>query len=219
MAIELFWGSGSPFSWRVLLTLEVKGLEYQSRLLQFSKREHKTPEYLALNPRGQVPTLRDGDDVICESIAIMAFLDRKYPSPPLFGEKPAETGHIWQAICEQVSYLDGPGDRYILPLYFNRADTEAAAVREAVPLVRAELDRLEARLRDRTWMIGNRISAADIAVFPMIKSVERAAGKPQAQSFELRLQPLTERYPAIARWTSRIEALPGYDRTYPPHWR
>ena len=38
MAIELYWGSGSPFAWRVMLTLEVKGLAYESKLLEFSKQ-------------------------------------------------------------------------------------------------------------------------------------------------------------------------------------
>jgi len=39
MAIKLYWGSGSPFAWRVMLTLEVKGLAYESKLLEFSKGE------------------------------------------------------------------------------------------------------------------------------------------------------------------------------------
>ena len=86
MAIELYWGSGSPFAWRVMLTLEVKKLAYESKLLEFSKGEHKTPAYLRLNPRGKVPTLKDGDFAVYESIAIMAYLDRKYPEPPLFGK-------------------------------------------------------------------------------------------------------------------------------------
>ena len=60
MAIELYWGSGSPFAWRVMLALEVKGLAYQSKLLEFSKGEHKTPAYLKLNRRGKFPTLKDG---------------------------------------------------------------------------------------------------------------------------------------------------------------
>ena len=71
MAIELYWGSGSPFVWRVMLTLEVKGLGYESKLLEFSKGEHKTTAYFQLNPRGKVPTLKDGDFAVYESIAIM----------------------------------------------------------------------------------------------------------------------------------------------------
>ena len=77
MAIELYWGSGSPFAWRVMLMLEVKRLPYHSKLLEFSKDEHKAPAYLKLNPRGKVPTLKDGDYVLYESLAIMSYLDRQ----------------------------------------------------------------------------------------------------------------------------------------------
>jgi Glutathione S-transferase, N-terminal domain len=54
MAIELFWGSGSPYSWRVLLALEFKRLRYESRLLDLSKLEHRSADMLKLNPRGRV---------------------------------------------------------------------------------------------------------------------------------------------------------------------
>ena len=58
MALELYWGSGSPYSWRVLLALEYKRLAYDSHLLQFSKQEHKSPQMLRMNPRGRVPVLQ-----------------------------------------------------------------------------------------------------------------------------------------------------------------
>ena len=45
------------------------------------------------------------------------------------------------------------------------------------------------------------------------------AGKDAAKNFELALLPLQRHYPAISAWCERIRALPGYDRTYPPHWR
>jgi glutathione S-transferase len=59
MAIEVFWSSGSPFSWRVLLALEAKRLPYTSRLLAMSKREHQAAAYPALNPRGPRPARRE----------------------------------------------------------------------------------------------------------------------------------------------------------------
>src|SRR5947207_6464503 len=116
MAIEIFWLSGSPFAWRVLLALEVKGLPYQSRLLERSKGEQRSPEFLAMNPRGQVPVLRDGAVTVRESIAILAYLDRQYPEPPLFGRGGAETAAIWQEVMEAAMYLDRFDD-FILPLY------------------------------------------------------------------------------------------------------
>ena len=85
MAIDLYWGSGSPFSWRVLLALELKGLSYNSHLLHFDLQEHKAPQMLAMNPRGRLPVLRDGDYVVFESVAVLYYLDRKYPEPPIFG--------------------------------------------------------------------------------------------------------------------------------------
>ncbi|MBV9621453.1 MAG: glutathione S-transferase N-terminal domain-containing protein, partial [Gammaproteobacteria bacterium] len=86
MAIEVFWGSGSPFAWRVLLALEHKRLPYVSHVLQFSKQEHKSPAMLAMNPRGKLPVLKDGDYVCFESLAILYYLERKYPAAPLFGQ-------------------------------------------------------------------------------------------------------------------------------------
>src|SRR6202035_4522324 len=104
MAIEVFWGSGSPFAWRVLLALENKRLPYVSHLLQFSKQEHKSPQMLALNPRGRVPVLKDGDYVVFESLAVLYYLDLKYPDPPIFGRTPEEAGVIMRVICEFQSY-------------------------------------------------------------------------------------------------------------------
>ena len=83
MTIEVYWGSGSPFAWRVLLALEHKRLPYAAHLLQFSKQEHKSPQMLQLNPRGRVPVLKDGEYVCFESLAILYYLDLKYPDPPI----------------------------------------------------------------------------------------------------------------------------------------
>ena len=52
MALELWWGSGSPYSWRALLALEFKELPYVSHQVQFAKQEHKSPQLVAMNPRG-----------------------------------------------------------------------------------------------------------------------------------------------------------------------
>lgn len=219
MAIEVYWGSGSSFSWRVLLALEVKGLPYESRLLQFSRREHKAPEYLALNPRGQVPTLRDGDLVVTESIAILAYLDRRYPASPLFGATPDEAAAVWQAVQQCVCYFDGPSDAFVLGMYFGVDDENERAVRAALPHIDAELGRMEATLASSPWLAGATLSAADLVTYPMVKSVLRAAGKPAAVELAARLTLPGPRRPALAAWMAAVEALPGYDRTYPPHWR
>src|SRR6202789_1724727 len=81
MALTLYWGSGSPFSWRVMLGLQYKSLSYDSQLLHFDKQEHQSPQMLKLNPRGRVPVLKDGDYVVFESVAILYYLEVKFPKP------------------------------------------------------------------------------------------------------------------------------------------
>jgi glutathione S-transferase len=219
MAIELYWGSGSPFAWRVMLTLEIKNLPYESKLLEFSKGEHKAPAYLKLNPRGKVPTLKDGDFVVYESIAIMAYLDRKYPDPSIFGKTPEEAGLIWRVISECESYLVGEGNKVVRPMFFGKGLERVDEIQQAAQSIRQELKAIDASLARSNWLVGEQISAADITVFPLVQLLLRAASKEAAQPFNLGLLPLSEGYPNIARWVQHIEALPNYQRTYPPHWR
>ncbi len=219
MALEVYWGSGSPFAWRVLLTLEVKRLTYQSTLLEFSKGEHKASGFLKLNPRGKVPVLKDDDFVLSESLAIIAYLDKKNPEPPLFGTSPQETGLIWRAIMEMEAYVLSAGDRLVRPLFFGQGLDETDKIQEAAATIRRELKRIDTELHGSTWLIGKQLSAADISLFPLVQMIARAAGKDAARPFNFELLPLDKKFPNIAAWVKRIEALTGYDRTYPPHWR
>src|SRR6267142_2835468 len=108
MALTFYWGSGSPYSWRVHLALEHKQLAYESHLLHFDKQEQQSPQMLKLNPRGRLPVLKDGDYVIFESLAILYYLDLKYPEPQLFGRSPEEAGTIMRVIAEYQSYAERP---------------------------------------------------------------------------------------------------------------
>jgi glutathione S-transferase len=219
MAIELYWGSGSPFAWRVMLALEVKGLPYESKLLEFSKGDHKSAAYLQLNPRGKVPTLKDGDFVINESLAIMSYLDRKYPNPPLFGKTAEETALIWRWLLECEAYMVSAGQKVVRPIFFGKGLENVEEIQQAAQSVRGELKLVDQRLAAAQWLVGDNISAADLGIFPFIQLLVRAASKEAAQPFNLGVVPLEQHYPNIARWAKRIEALPNYQRTYPPHWK
>jgi glutathione S-transferase len=219
MVIELYWGSGSPFAWRVMLMLEVKRLPYDSKLLEFSKDEHKAPAYLKLNPRGKVPTLKDGHYVLYESLAIMSYLDRKYPDPPLFGNTAEETGLIWRVLAECESYMVPAGDKVVRPLFSGKGLDKIDEIRGAAQTIREELKRIDERLAGSQWLVGDKISAADIGVFPLVQLLLRAASKEAARPFHLDLLPLAQSFPNLATWLQRVEALPNYERTYPPHWR
>ncbi len=222
MAYEIYWISGSPYAWSVLLAMAVKGLPYDSRLLDRSRDEHKAADFLAINPRGLVPVLKNGDTVICEAIAILAYLDKKHPAPALFGTTAEETGLVWQLVCEIDGYIRSPlRDGITAPIFRGKATQGAGA--EAVMAARDPahdaLRWVDDRLAGSLFLAGQLVSAADIVLLPVIQALARAAGKDSAATLDLGILPFHETYPGIAAWLTRMVALPGYDKTIPPHWR
>ena len=219
MAIDVYWGSGSPFSWRVLLALEYKGLPYESHLLQFSRQEHKSPQILAMNFRGRVPILKDDGYVVFESLAILYYLDLKYPKPPIFGRSAEEAAVIMRVICEYQSYAE----EHVLRIVDSFLRPELRASRDvlaaAMHVVASEARSIEARLAHSDWVVGDSFSAADIVIFPSLQVLLRVLHREDARELSSRFLPLEANYPALTRWIARVEALPGYERTYPPHWR
>ncbi len=219
MAIELYWGSGSPYSWRVQLALEYKRLPYASHLLQFSKQEHRSPQMLRMNPRGRVPVLKDGDHIVFESLACLLYLDRKYPDPPLFGRTPEEAGTIMRVICEYQAYAEAHLMEIVSAVFLGQMDGRLEEVTKASHLVEGEARAIEGRLSKSDWLVGEHVSAADMVVFPGIMLLLRAVEKREAGDLRSRFLPMDATYPAIARWIGRMESLPGFERTVPPHWR
>ncbi len=219
MSIEVYWGSGSPYAWRVLLALEHKGLSYSGHLLEFSRQEHKSPHMLHMNPRGRVPVLRDGEYVSFESLAILYYLDRKYPEPPIFGTSPEEAGTIMRVICEYQAYIEPHLSSITRAVFAGNADLRAEDITRAMHAVASEARTIEGRLSKSDWVVGERYSAVDMVIFPGIQLLKRALERPCAAELASRFMPVEVNYPSLGRWLARIEALPGYQRTYPPHWR
>jgi glutathione S-transferase/maleylpyruvate isomerase len=219
MAYELYWISGSPYAWRVQLAFEIKGLSYESYRLNAAEGEHKSDAYLALNPRGKVPTLRDGDTIIRESTAILAYIEAKHPAPPLFGTTAEETAAIWQMVGELDGFLQQPGQSMIRPIFFGQLPEKAEFVKEQAVGVRAELANVEKQLAGKDYLTGAEITAADIVLLPAIQGILRGAAKEDAAALDLRILPLSETYPGIADWVARMEKIPGYGNAFPPHWR
>ena len=219
MALELWWGSGSPYSWRALLALESKQLPYVSHLLEFAKQEHKSAQMLKMNPRGRLPVLKDDDYVCFESLAILHYLDRKYPAPPLFGTTSEETGTIARVICEYQAYAEDHIMKIIYAILFQGVEAHADEVARAMHIVAGEARTIEERLTRSAWLVGDSFSAADVVIFPGIQMLLRALDRREATDLRSRLLPIETNYPAIAAWIKRIETLPGYERTYPPHWK
>ncbi len=220
MAYEFYWVSGSPNSWRTILTVEYKKIPYVSKRLDPTKGESKTPEYLGLNPRGKVPTLANGDFVVHESVAIMAYLEREFPDPALFGESSSEAGLIWQRILEFINYARDPMDDGVSrPLIRGQAGTNADGIKASALQSQAALRWMEGLLTVKPFLAGNQVSAVDFTAIPCVQFLARVGKGADAVSLQLGLDDLQSSYPAVSRWIARIEQLSCYGPAYPPHWR
>jgi glutathione S-transferase len=216
---QLYSISGAPRPWRVLLGLIVKGLEFEVRVLDASKKEHKSPEFLALNARGRVPVIQRNGFVLSESLAILSYLDQQHPEPPLFGTSAEEHARIWQLVSVGEHDLNDACSALLLPLFSQGRDDADEGVQRAALAVQEEFKRLESVLSDSSFLFGQRVTAADCVCFPHVRLVQRASERFPEAMRRLELHPLPTRYPQLAKWLARVEALPGYERTFPPHWR
>ena len=125
--LELYWGSGSPVSWRALLALELKGLSYTSTRLDLSAKDHRSDWFRKLNPRGTFPLLTHGEQRVRDSLAILAYLDATFPERPLLGQRPTDVAGIWQLLGDHEGFL-APAAQTITRGIFRKsgvADAEA----------------------------------------------------------------------------------------------
>ena len=84
----------SSAAYRVRIAVNLKGLEPENVFVHLVKNEQRAPDYLKVNPLGLVPALVDGDETITQSLAIIEYLDEKYPSPPLLPSTPEDRARV-----------------------------------------------------------------------------------------------------------------------------
>lgn len=178
---------------KVRLLLSLLGLPYQSHLLNGAEREHKTENFLQLNPFGQVPVLTDGDTVVRDSQAILVYLARTYGADEWFPQEPAKAVAIisWLSIAAN-EVARGPN---ALRLHYKFGRT--INVDEATQITNQLLSVLNLHLQSHQWLANNTLTIADLAIYPYIALVNE--GK-----FDLKP------YLYVQNWMGRIEHLTGY---------
>lgn len=215
MAVDFYHGHGSPYSWRVWLALEFKRVPYEVKVMSFADGDTKKPEFIAINPRQQVPTIVDEGFALWESITILEYLDERFTAgPKLYPGDTKERARIRRLARESEEYLYRQGIDPIVDEFFWKGDAPADLEKVAKhrERVREELQYFERELRGR-FLAGEEMTAADLALYPSLAYCKRISfRKPEAKLAELIP-------PALAQWAARIEALPYFDKTFPPHWR
>jgi glutathione S-transferase len=212
MSIKFYYGSGSPFAWSVWLVLEHKQLPYDLHLLSLQNGELKQPEYLAINPHGKVPALVDDDFILSETLTIVEYLEERYPEYPVFPTELKDRAIARRLSAEAHSYLY-PAIRKLMDLTLFRIDGDGDPADIAVALngLSRELSYFENEL-DGGYFVGN-ISVADFAVYPLLALVKRLyERRPQLGAGVLI-------GPKLTGFMERIEQLPYFIKTTPPHWK
>ena len=215
MSLTFFHGHGSPYAWRVWLALEHLGLPYELQVLSFNAKDQLKPAFIAINPRHTVPTIVHDGLALWESLAILEYLDEIAPIRGLYPGTPAERARIRRLIREVEGYLDEKGLTPIFEEFYLKGEGAApdmSRAQEAKRSLAEELERFGGELKG-AFLAGDAPTAADFVLYPEVAYVKRIGEKKPATGLAGMLPP------PIAAWAGRIEALPYFEKTFPPHWR
>ena len=216
MALDFYHGHGSPYSWRVWLALEHKAVSYNLKVLSFQDNDTTKPEFVALNPRHTVPTIVDDGYSLWESMAILEYLEERFTTgAKLYPGDAKARARIRRLAREAEEYLGGEGiDPITGELFFKEAGAapDQGRVAKARERLREELECFAREMRGK-FLAGDAPCAADFVLYPYLGYCWRiGVRKPETKMDELMPAPMAE-------YKKRIEALPFFDKTFPPHWR
>jgi glutathione S-transferase len=197
---------GSPYGRAVLAALIEKGQSFTFKAL--APGGAKQPDHLAKMPFGRIPLFEHGSFVLYETQAILRYLERIIPEPPLSPADPRAAARMDQLIGINDWYLFGEVGRVIA---FQRiiapkllgAEPDEAVVAAAMPraeICYAELDRL---LGDQPYLTGDALTLADLMIAPHL---DLLAATPEGEA-------LLQARPRLAAWLARVLARPSFTAT------
>lgn len=215
MSLVLYASAGSPSAWKVWLALEHKAVPYVLHEVSLSTSDQKKPEFLAINPRGKVPAIVDDEVTLYESSAIAEYIEERWPEPTLLPGDVNQRSQLRRMCIEAQLYLEGALEKIIDHTLYAAEQPGGTGDPAVIAAAREEMVR-EVAYWDRSIgepFVAGPISLADFTLYPLLALARRLAARlPQLELGDL----VT---PRIGAWMKRVEALPYFERTYPPHWR
>jgi glutathione S-transferase len=197
------WGRISSINVRkVVLAAQWLGLDFKRTNAGLSYGVNKTPEYLGMNPNGQIPVMQDGDMTLWESNVIVRYLCAKHSMGNLYPEKlqqrfDAERWMDWQQTTMNnvgraafVEWIRTPGPQ-----------PDMAVIAKSVATTEPQLAILDAHLAQRPFLAGDVMTMAD---FPIACEMHRWWGLPPQHPALPR-----SAYPHLSRWYAGISAQPA----------
>ncbi|MFM2054101.1 MAG: maleylacetoacetate isomerase [Pseudomonadota bacterium] len=178
--MDLYSYFRSSASFRVRIALALKGLPYDYQPVHLVRNEQLDAPYAALSPQRLVPLLRDGDEVVTQSLAIIEYLDETHPEPPLLPADAAGRARVRSLALDIACEIHPLNNLRVLRyLVKELAATEDAKNAWYRHWVETGLEAVERRLADdpRTgaYCHGDRPTMADCLLVPQIFNAQRFA--------------------------------------------
>ena len=192
--LKLYHHPISGHSHRAELALSLLGLPFELVHVDLMKAAHKTPEFLKMNPFGQVPVLDDGGTIVYDSNAILVYLAAKYDSAGRWiprDPKGQADVQAWLSVAAGLIAFGASAAR-LVTLFGAKYNPE-----EVIARAYALLKLMESELTARPFLVGQHATFADVAAYSYI--VAAPEGNVSLAD-----------YPQVRAWLARVEALPSY---------
>jgi maleylacetoacetate isomerase len=195
----------SSAAYRVRIALNLKGIDYESRMVNLLDGAQRSDSYRALNPQGLVPALEIDGETLTQSLAIIVYLDQRFPDPPLMPRNIIDQAHVRTlalAIACDIHPLNNLRVLRHLKEEFGASEearndwyrhwlSEGFAALEAMAAPRAG-----------TFLFGDSVSLADVCLVPQMFNARR---------YDL---PVDD-YPTLVRADSNAVALEAFAAAHP----
>jgi glutathione S-transferase len=187
----------------VLMFLEEKGAVVDRAFVDIMKGENRAPDFVALNPFGQVPLLEMDDGThLSESTAICAYIEDKFPTPALIGSTPEERA-VTNMLVRRLDYdVVAPMTMAFrgsegLPMFQSRLRCLPEAADGLKACARDGLAAFDALLAGKTWLAGDRFTLADILLYCLTEFGKQVG------------QPTPDDLANLAAWSARVAQRPS----------
>ena len=198
-----YWRSSAAY--RVRIALKLKGIDYESRQIDLREGEQNSPEYRAINPFGLVPMLDIGGHQLTQSLAIITYLDTRYPSRPLIPAMAAERAHVTAmalSIACDIHPLNNLRVLKYLKSEFGRSQEEVDNwYRHWISTGLPALE-VQARALSGAFLFGDNPTGADVCLVPQLYNARR---------FDV---PLDD-YPTLLRAEENANKLEAFAAAHP----
>jgi glutathione S-transferase len=192
--IKLYGHELSGNSYKVKLLLSLLEIEFELIKVDLLKGEHKSAEFLALNPFGQVPVLVDGETVLADAQAILVYLARSYGGDRWLPLDAVSLSRVVRWLSTTAGEIRQGPESARLYYLFNTTNINLDRANQKAEFI---LSQLNQHLQSRQWLEFEHPTIADVAVFPYIAL---------APDGKIDLNP----YPHVLAWIERVKQLPGF---------